>query len=57
MKRPLAIIAREMNLEEGLLDELLAGNVEIELAQQILKRINLEYPVALASLWVEPRGV
>ncbi|CAD7954441.1 unnamed protein product [Amoebophrya sp. A25] len=54
LKRPVDVIAQELNFPEGLLDELLNGNVELETAQEILRRVNTNYPVSLNALWVEP---
>jgi hypothetical protein len=53
LKRPLGIIEQEMNFEDGLMEGLLNGDIELDLAAEILKRVNQMYPVSLNSLWVE----
>ena len=30
------------------------GDLELELAQEILRKVNVNYPVSLNALWVEP---
>eukprot|EP00392_Amoebophrya_sp_AT5.2_P004319 g4327.t1 len=54
LKRPVEIIAQELNFPEGVLDDLLSGNIELETAQEILRKVNTNYPVSLNALWVEP---
>ncbi|CAD7959305.1 unnamed protein product [Amoebophrya sp. A120] len=54
LKRPVEIIAQELNFPDTLLDDLLNGNVELETAQEILRKVNTNYPVSLNALWVEP---
>jgi len=54
LKRPLEIVAAELNFPDGILDELLKGNVELDAAQEILRKVNSNYPVSLNALWVEP---
>eukprot|EP00930_Biecheleria_cincta_P075636 TRINITY_DN6280_c0_g2_i1.p1 TRINITY_DN6280_c0_g2~~TRINITY_DN6280_c0_g2_i1.p1 ORF type:complete len:718 (-),score=94.73 TRINITY_DN6280_c0_g2_i1:100-2079(-) len=53
LKRPLPIVAKELNVSLDRLDCLLHGNLEVSDALDVLRRMSEVYPVPLNDLWLD----
>lgn len=53
LKRPLPIVAQEMDVELGLLDAMVDGKVEVDTAYELVRSMSATYPVSLADMWME----
>jgi len=53
LKRPLPIVAQELDVNLGLLDAMVDGKVEVETAYDLVKAMSDTYPVSLADMWME----
>ena len=54
LKRPLPIVAQELDVELGLLNAMVSGKVEVETAYDLVRSMSATYPVSLADMWMEP---
>merc|ERR1719375_1558167 len=53
LKRPIGVLAKELNIDLGIINAFVKGDIEPEMAQSILQKMTETYPVALNDLWVE----
>lgn len=53
LKRPLAIVAKELNIDLPRLESLLRGDLEVSDALEILRKMSEAYPVPLNDLWLD----
>jgi len=53
LKRPLSIVAKELNFDLAKLECLLRGDLQVNDALDVLKRMSEVYPVPLNDLWLD----
>lgn len=53
LKRPLSIVAKDLNLKKAKLDCLISGDLEVSDALDVLRRMSETYPVPLNDLWLD----
>jgi methylphosphonate synthase len=53
LKRPLDVVAKELNLDISILKAFLAGAIEPDMARVIVRKMTETYPVSLNDLWIE----
>lgn len=53
LKRPLPIVAKELNVDFSKLESLLRGDLEVNDALDVLRKMSEVYPVSLNDLWLD----
>lgn len=53
LKRPLHIVAKELNVELSRLESLIRGDLDVSEALEVLRRMSEVYPVPLNDLWLD----
>lgn len=53
LKRPLPIVAKELNIDISILKAFMMGTIELDMARVIMRKMTETYPISLADLWIE----